>query len=156
MKFHLMQTGVVGRRHEIEHGMAGQRPELYQRFLEEVRGYVQHADELGFYGYCQPEHHLQIEGFEANNHPGMFSLFVGQNSKRMTAGIMGYTMTTQHPVRVTEEIARLDHLLQGRLDSGLTGGYHDLRVGAYGSTEGVGATTASPWQPGDKPDTRHH
>src|SRR3546814_6057660 len=64
MKFHLMQTGVVGRRHEIEQGMAGQRPELYQRFLEEVRGYVQHADELGFYGYCQPEHHLQIEGFE--------------------------------------------------------------------------------------------
>ena len=63
MKFHLMQTGVVGRRHEIEAGMAGQRPELYQRFLEEVKGYVKLADELGFYGYCQPEHHLQIEGF---------------------------------------------------------------------------------------------
>ena len=59
MKFHLMQTGVVGRRHEIEAGMAGQRKDLYQRFLEEVKGYVELADELGFYGYCQPEHHLR-------------------------------------------------------------------------------------------------
>ena len=110
MKFHLMQTGVVGRRHEIEAGMAGQRNDLYQRFLEEIRGYVRLADDLGYYGYCQPEHHLQIEGFEANNHPGMFSLFVGQNSKRLKAGIMGYTMTTHNPVRVAEEIATLDHI----------------------------------------------
>src|SRR3546814_13203483 len=109
MKFHLMQTGVVGRRHEIEQGMAGQRPELYQRFLEEVRGYVQHADELGFYGYCQPEHHLQIEGFEANNHLGMFSLFVVQTSKRTKADNRGYTMTTHHPVHVTEATVALDN-----------------------------------------------
>ncbi|SFV17872.1 hypothetical protein SAMN05216552_107811, partial [Pseudoduganella namucuonensis] len=27
MKFNLMQTGVIGRRHELEAGMAGQRPE---------------------------------------------------------------------------------------------------------------------------------
>lgn len=31
MKFHLMQTGVVGRRREIEAGMAGQRNDLYQQ-----------------------------------------------------------------------------------------------------------------------------
>ena len=80
MKFHLMQTGVVGRRHEIEAGMAGQRPELYQRFLEEVKGYVQLADELGFYGYCQPEHHLQIEGFEANNHPACSACLSGNTA----------------------------------------------------------------------------
>ena len=104
--------------------MAGQRKDLYQRFLEEVKGYVQLADELGFYGYCQPEHHLQIEGFEVNNHPGMFSQFVGQHSKRLKAGIMGYTMTTHNPVRVAEEIATLDHMLQGRLYCGFTRGYH--------------------------------
>jgi alkanesulfonate monooxygenase SsuD/methylene tetrahydromethanopterin reductase-like flavin-dependent oxidoreductase (luciferase family) len=141
MKFHLMQTGVVGRRHEIEAGMAGQRPELYQRFLEEVKGYVQLADELGFSGYCQPEHHLQIEGFEANNHPGMFSLLVGLHSKRMKAGIMGYTMTTHNPVRVAEEIATLDHMLQGRLYVGFTRGYHARWVDSYASRPGVSATT---------------
>jgi len=141
MKFHLMQTGVVGRRYEIEQGMAGQRPDLYQRFLEEVKGYVQLADELGFAGYAQPEHHLQIEGFEINNHPGMFSLFVGMHSKRMKAGIMGYTLTTHNPVRVAEEIATLDHMLRGRLYVGFTRGYHARWVDSYAARPGVGATT---------------
>lgn len=141
MKFHLMQTGVVGRRAEIEAGMAGQRKDLYQRFLAEVRDYVRLADELGFYGYCQPEHHLQLEGFEANNHPGMFSLFVGMHSKRMKAGIMGYTLPTHNPVRVAEEIATLDHMLQGRLYVGFTRGYHARWVDSYAARPGVKATT---------------
>lgn len=141
MKFHLMQTGVVGRRSEIEAGMAGQRKDLYQRFLEEVRDYVRLADELGYYGYCQPEHHLQLEGFEANNHPGMFSLYVGMHSKRLKAGIMGYTLPTHNPVRVAEEIATLDHMLQGRLYVGFTRGYHARWVDSYASRPGVKATT---------------
>lgn len=155
MKFHLMQTGVVGRRREIEAGMAGQRPELYQRFLEEVKGYVQLGDELGFYGYCQPEHHLQIEGFEANNHPGMFSLFVGQHCKRMKAGIMGYTMTTHNPVRVAEEIATLDHMLQGRLYVGFTRGYHARWVDSYAAKEGVSATTPDNVKARDEQDAKN-
>lgn len=141
MQYHLMQTGVVGRRHEIEAGMAGQRRDLYQRFLGEVKGYVRLADELGFAGYSQPEHHLQIEGFEANNHPGMFSLFVGLHSKRMKAGIMGYTLPTHNPVRVAEEIATLDHMLKGRLYVGFTRGYHARWVDSYAARSGVGATT---------------
>lgn len=155
MKFHLMQTGVVGRRHEIEQGMAGQRNDLYQRFLEEIRGYVKHADELGFFGYCQPEHHLQIEGFEANNHPGMFSLFVGSHAKRMHAGIMGYTMTTHNPVRVAEEIATLDHMLQGRLYCGFTRGYHARWVDSYAAREGVSATTPDNVKARDEQDARN-
>ncbi|MDH4549887.1 MULTISPECIES: LLM class flavin-dependent oxidoreductase [Pseudomonas] len=141
MKFNLMQTGVIGRRYEIEAGMAGQRPELYQRFLEEVRGYVSLADGLGYAGYCQPEHHLQIEGFEINNHPGMFSLYVGMHSKRMKAGIMGYTLPTHNPVRIAEEIATLDHMLQGRLFVGFTRGYHARWVDSYAAIRGVSATT---------------
>lgn len=140
MKFHLMQTGVVGRRHEIEQGMAGQRSDLYLRFLDEVKGYVKLADELGFEGYCQPEHHLQLEGFEANNHPGMFSLFTGLHAKRMKAGIMGYSLPTHNPVRVAEEIATLDHMLDGRLYVGFTRGYQARWVDPLASVKGVSAT----------------
>lgn len=141
MKFHLMQTGVIGRRAELEQGMAGQRPELYQRYLAEIREYIRLADDLGYAGYCQPEHHLQIEGFEVTNHPGMFSLFVGLNSKRLMAGTMGYTMTTHNPVRVAEEIATLDHMLQGRLFVGFTRGYHARWVDSYAAVRGTTATT---------------
>jgi alkanesulfonate monooxygenase SsuD/methylene tetrahydromethanopterin reductase-like flavin-dependent oxidoreductase (luciferase family) len=153
MKFNLMQTGVIGRRYELEQGMAGQRPELYQRFLKEVRGYVQLADELGYAGYGQPEHHLQIEGFEINNHPGMFSLYVGMHSKRMKAGIMGYTLPTHNPVRIAEEIATLDHMLQGRLFVGFTRGYHPRWVDSYAAIRGVHATGPQNAKARDEQDT---
>jgi alkanesulfonate monooxygenase SsuD/methylene tetrahydromethanopterin reductase-like flavin-dependent oxidoreductase (luciferase family) len=153
VKFNLMQTGVVGRRSEIEQGMAGQRNDLYQRFLEEIRGYVQLADELGYAIYCQPEHHLQIEGFEVNNHPGMFSAFVGLHSKRMKAGIMGYTMSTHNPVRVAEEIATLDHMLGGRLVVGFTRGYQARWVDSYAALRGAGATTPAMAKARDDQDT---
>jgi alkanesulfonate monooxygenase SsuD/methylene tetrahydromethanopterin reductase-like flavin-dependent oxidoreductase (luciferase family) len=153
LKFNLMQTGVIGRRSDLEKGMAGQRKELYQRFLEEVRGYVELADELGYALYCQPEHHLQIEGFEVNNHPGMFSAFVGLQSKRMKAGIMGYTMSTHNPVRVAEEIATLDHMLSGRLSVGFTRGYQARWIDSYAAIRGTGATTPAMAKAHDDQDT---
>jgi hypothetical protein len=43
--------------------MAGKRPDLYQRMLEEIAGYAAFADQAGYAGFGHPEHHLQIEGF---------------------------------------------------------------------------------------------
>jgi alkanesulfonate monooxygenase SsuD/methylene tetrahydromethanopterin reductase-like flavin-dependent oxidoreductase (luciferase family) len=140
MQFHLMQTGVIGRRYELEQGMAGQRSDLYQRYLAEVRDYVRLADDLGYGVYGQPEHHLQIEGFEINNHPGMFSLFVGMHSKRMKAGMFGPVLPSYNPVRLAEEIATLDHMLQGRLVVAFTRGYHPRWVDSFAAIRGVHAT----------------
>ena len=103
MKFHLIQPGMIGRKSDIEKGMAGQNKELYQRYLEEIRGYIRLADELGYASYGHNEHHLQIEGFEITNHPGMFSLFVGLHSKRMRVSTLGYVLPTHNPVRAAEE-----------------------------------------------------
>ena len=89
MKFHLIQPGTVGRRSDIEKGMAGQDRELYQRYLEEIRYYIGLADEYGYASYGHNEHHLQIEGFEITNHPGMFSLFIGLHSKRLKVATSG-------------------------------------------------------------------
>ncbi len=152
MQFHLMQTGVIGRRKEIEQGMAGQRRDLYQRFLDEVKGYIRLADELGYAGYSQPEHHLQLEGFEVNNHPGMFSLFVGLHARRMKAGIMGYTLPTHNPLRIAEEIATLDHMLQGRFYCGFTRGYQARWVDSFAARPGVGATTVNNVKAKDEQD----
>ena len=153
MKFNLMQTGVIGRKSELEEGMAGQRTDLYQRFLEEIKGYVQLGDELGYAIYSQPEHHLQIEGFEINNHPSMFSLFVGLHAERMKACPMGYTLPTHNPVRVAEEIATLDQMLKGRLAVGFTRGYHARWVDSFAAVRGVGATTPALAKARDDQDT---
>ena len=69
MRFSLFMYCTVGRRAELEAGMAGQRPELYQRMLDEIAEYVRVADDAGYFGFGHPEHHLQIEGFEISNDP---------------------------------------------------------------------------------------
>jgi alkanesulfonate monooxygenase SsuD/methylene tetrahydromethanopterin reductase-like flavin-dependent oxidoreductase (luciferase family) len=141
MKFHLIQPGMVGRREDIERGMAGQRLDLFQRYLEEIRDYVALADDLGFAGYGHTEHHLQLEGFEASNHPGMMSLFIGTHSKRLTVGTLGYVLPTHNPLRAAEEIATLDHMLKGRLLVGFVRGYQARWVDSYAALRGVQSTS---------------
>jgi alkanesulfonate monooxygenase SsuD/methylene tetrahydromethanopterin reductase-like flavin-dependent oxidoreductase (luciferase family) len=133
MQFHLFIYATVGRRHEIEAGMAGRNPELYQRMLDEVAEYVQFADQSGFTGFGHPEHHLQIEGFEASNEPGLLSMWIGQHSKKLRVNMVGWVAPAHNPVRVAEYTATLDHMLRGRLGVGLVRGYqarwvHNFRI----------------------------
>jgi alkanesulfonate monooxygenase SsuD/methylene tetrahydromethanopterin reductase-like flavin-dependent oxidoreductase (luciferase family) len=103
--------------------MAGKQPELYQRMLAEVAEYVRFADEAGYAGFGHPEHHLQIEGFEASNEPGLLAMWLGQHSKRLRVNTVGWVAPTHNPVRTAEYIATLDHMLKGRLGVGLVRGY---------------------------------
>src|SRR5215510_4949019 len=123
MQFHLFIYATLGRRHELEAGMAGKRPELYQRMLDEVAESTRFADEAGYAGIGHPEHHLQIEGFEASNEPGLLSMWIGQHSKRLRVNTVGWVAPTHNPVRTAEYIATLDHMLKGRLGVGLVRGY---------------------------------
>ena len=58
MDFHAFMYVTIGRRHELEAGQAGLRPDLYQRTLDEIAEYVRFADQAGFAGFGHPEHHL--------------------------------------------------------------------------------------------------
>jgi alkanesulfonate monooxygenase SsuD/methylene tetrahydromethanopterin reductase-like flavin-dependent oxidoreductase (luciferase family) len=133
MEFHLFMYATVGRRAELEAGMAGQRPELYQRMLDEIAEYVRVADDAGFAGFGHPEHHLQIEGFEISNEPGLLAMWLGMHSRRLRVNTVGWVAPTHHPVRTAEYVATLDHMLKGRLGVGFVRGYqarwvHTLRV----------------------------
>ena len=50
MKFHLFMLPTIGRKQELERGMAGQRDDLCQRMLGEIDEQVRFADEQGYYG----------------------------------------------------------------------------------------------------------
>src|SRR5262245_55072163 len=123
MRFNLFMYCTVGRRHELEAGMAGRKPALYQRMLSEIAEYARFADEAGFYGFGHPEHHLQIEGFEAANDPGLMAMWLGQHSQRLRVITCGFVSTTHNPLRTAENIATLDHMLGGRFGVGLVRGY---------------------------------
>lgn len=121
--FNLFSYFTVGRRAELEAGCAGLRNELYQRMLDEVAVYVAAADEWGYAGWGHPEHHLQVEGFEASNELGPLAMWLGTHSKRLKVISCGWVSTTHNPLRSAEYIATLDHMLKGRFSFGLVRGY---------------------------------
>lgn len=123
MKFNLFVYCTVGRRAELEAGMAGKNPQLYQRMLKELGASVRLADELGYFGFGHPEHHLQIEGFEASNDPCLMSMWIGQHSEKLRVIPCGFVSTTNNPLVTAEKIATLDCMLGGRLGVGMVRGY---------------------------------
>ena len=123
MKVGLFYLPSVGTREEMLKGMAGNRPELYQRMLHDLLQQAQLADELGYDGIAFTEHHFHIEGFELSNNPVLLGLFVGGQTKRIRVGQLGIVLPATNPLRVAEDIAMLDHMTGGRAFAGFARGY---------------------------------
>ncbi len=143
MDFGLFMYCTIGRRHELEQGMAGRNPELYQRMLDEIAQYATFADQAGYFGFGHPEHHLQIEGFEISNDPCLMAMWLGQHSKRMKVITCGFVSTTNNPLQTAEKIATLDHMLQGRFGVGLVRAYQARWVENYKVQQQLNAV--GPW-----------
>lgn len=126
--FNLFMYCTAGRRHELERGMAGKDPTLYRRMLDEIAGYVSLADELGYAGFGHPEHHLQIEGFEASNDPTLMGMWIGMHSKKLRVITCGFVSTVHNPLRTAEAISTMDNMLGGRFSVGLVRGYQSRWV----------------------------
>ena len=131
MKFGLFIYCTIGRRGELEQGMAGRKPELYQRMLSEIAQYAEFADKAGYFGFGHPEHHLQIEGFEISNDPCLMAMWLGSHTERMKVITCGFVSTANNPLQTAEKISTLDHMLQGRFGVGLVRGYQARWVENY-------------------------
>ena len=152
MRFSLFMYCTVGRRAELEAGMAGRNPELYQRMLDEIAEYVRFADDAGYLGFGHPEHHLQIEGFEISNDPRLMSMWLGRHSKKLRVITCGFVSTTHNPLRVAEDIATMDHMLGGRFGVGLVRGYQarwveNFKIRDELNAVGPGTRTRQPTPP---------
>ena len=123
MKFGLFVYCTVGRRHELQEGMAGRNPELYHRMIHELGDYASFAEEAGYFGFGHPEHHLQIEGFEASNDPCLMAMWLGKHTKKLRIVTCGFVSTANNPLATAEKIATMDHMLEGRFGVGLVRGY---------------------------------
>ena len=114
MKASLFYLPSIGSRAEIEAGMAGMRPELYQRMLRELSEQIKLADELGYDSVSFTEHHFHIEGFEISQNPVLLDLYFAMQTKRIRVGQLGIVLPAANPIRVAEDIAMLDHMTGGR------------------------------------------
>lgn len=123
MKTSLFYLPSVGSRAEMEQGMVGLRPELYQQMLREISEQAKLADDAGYDSISFTEHHFHVEGFEVSNNPILLDLFIGMQTKRLRVGQLGVVLPANNPVRIAEDIAMLDHMTGGRACAGFARGY---------------------------------
>ena len=114
-----------------------------ERYQETVRGtaeLVKGAEALGLWGAATIEHHFHSEGYEVGPAPGILNAYWAGQTDRIRIGQLGYVMSAQNPIRVAEETAILDHLLQGRSFVGFARGYQARWTNTLGQHLGTRAT----------------
>ncbi|MFL2986173.1 MAG: LLM class flavin-dependent oxidoreductase [Candidatus Poriferisodalaceae bacterium] len=131
MKFDLFMYCTMGRREELESGLAGLNNDYYQRMLAEISDIAKYADRNGWHGLGHPEHHLQIEGFETSNDLGLMASWVANATEQLRVISCGFVSTTHNPLRVAEQISTLDHMTGGRLGVGIVRGYQHRWVDQF-------------------------
>lgn len=90
---------------------------LYQRYLDEL----EYADVLGFDGIAVNEHHQSAYGLMPS--PNIMAAALTRRTSRARIMVLGNAIGIRgNPLRVAEEIAMLDLLSDGRVDSGFVRG----------------------------------
>lgn len=118
----------------------GRDPEAFHRLVWEMRELAQAIDQLGYWGLSHVEHHFHSEGLEMSPDPGLWNLFLGQHTRRLRHGQLGYVLPARDPLRLAEEIAMIDHMLDGRFFVGIARGYQARWMNVLGQTLGVEAS----------------
>src|SRR6185436_8144121 len=90
----------------------------HARFLRELE-VSEAADAAGFKYDWAPEHHF-LERYSHQPAPEVFLSWVAARTKQIHVGhaIVNITSAVNHPVRVAERIATMDHLSEGRVEFG--------------------------------------
>jgi alkanesulfonate monooxygenase SsuD/methylene tetrahydromethanopterin reductase-like flavin-dependent oxidoreductase (luciferase family) len=101
----------------------GRNNDAYQDMLAGLIEVSKAADDLGYWGITHVEHHAHTEGMEISPAPLMLNIYAGMHTKRLMHGQLGLVLPAHDPIRLAEEIAIADHMLQGRLFVGMARGY---------------------------------
>ena len=79
------------------------------------------ADESGFdFGFCVEHHFNPNESWMPS--PSIYCTAAAARTRRMRIGTMGYVAPLYDPLRIAEDAAVLDNVLNGRLELGLVSG----------------------------------
>ncbi|MBD0709383.1 MULTISPECIES: LLM class flavin-dependent oxidoreductase [unclassified Streptomyces] len=122
MEFGIFVQGYVGRRAETD-------PEAEHKALMEETEYVVQADRSGFKYAWASEHHF-LEEYSHLSANDVFLGYLAHATDRihLGSGIFNPLAPVNHPVKVAETVAMLDHLSGGRFEfgSGRGAGSHEI------------------------------
>ena len=110
-------------------GKPGMTPaERYKQLWREL----ELCDRLGFdYGFCVEHHFRPDESWMSA--PNLYAVSAGARTKRIRLGGMGHIVPLHEPVRLAEEIALADQMLDGRLEVGLVPGITPTNFPPFGA-----------------------
>ncbi|MDT9692630.1 LLM class flavin-dependent oxidoreductase [Streptomyces sp. P9(2023)] len=122
MEFGIFVQGYVGKRAETD-------PEAEHKALMEETEYVIQADKSGFkYAWASEHHFLEEYSHLSANDVYLGYLAHATDRIHLGSGIFNPLAPVNHPVKVAEKVAMLDHLSQGRFEfgSGRGAGSHEI------------------------------
>ncbi len=99
--------------------------EVYEEHLVQM----EMADELGYHSYWLAEHHGNDHRFSPS--PNLLLASGAQRTKRILLGNMTNVLPFHNPVRLAEEVAMLDHLSNGRVQTGIGRGIGPAEFKAF-------------------------
>jgi alkanesulfonate monooxygenase SsuD/methylene tetrahydromethanopterin reductase-like flavin-dependent oxidoreductase (luciferase family) len=89
------------------------------------------AEDLGFDVFWVAQHHLQAETGTLPS-PFPFLAAAAERTRRIRLGTAVVALTFEHPLRVAEDAAVVDHLAEGRLELGLGSASEPEAFAAFG------------------------
>jgi alkanesulfonate monooxygenase SsuD/methylene tetrahydromethanopterin reductase-like flavin-dependent oxidoreductase (luciferase family) len=103
----------------------------HARFMRELE-VSEAVEDAGFKYNWAPEHHF-LENYSHQPAPEVFLSWVAARTKRIHVGtaITNITAAVNHPARVAERIATMDHLSEGRVEFGTGRGSSSAEWGGF-------------------------
>lgn len=104
----------------------------WKTLFEEGMEQIQYSEAVGF-DYCLiAEHHFTNYGNSPA--PLLQALYIGQRTKRLKIGTAAVILPVWQPLRLAEEVAVLDNLIDGRFLCGIGRGYQPYEMAGFGGS----------------------
>jgi alkanesulfonate monooxygenase SsuD/methylene tetrahydromethanopterin reductase-like flavin-dependent oxidoreductase (luciferase family) len=104
----------------------------WKLLFEEGVEQIQYSEAVGF-DYCLiAEHHFTNYGNSPS--PLLQALYIGQRTRRLHIGTAAVVLPVWQPLRLAEEVAVLDNLIDGRFLCGIGRGYQAYEMAGFGGS----------------------
>ena len=121
MEFDLFNAACVLPRYVERHGASAE----HDRIMDEV-AFIEAADKAGFKYTWASEHHFLTEYSHLSASESFLAFVAARTSNiHIGSGIFNITPPVNHPARIAERVAMLDHLSGGRFEFGHGPGFVD-------------------------------
>lgn len=127
-----MEFGYFAQTHVPKHEQVADPLAEHKRIMNDLAMSVA-VEEYGFKYVWASEHHF-LDEYSHMSAPEVFLSFVAARTKKIHVGsaIINTTPPVNHPARIAEQVAMLDHLTDGRFEFGTGRGSSTTEQGGFG------------------------